>query len=256
MSNPQLAVYSVNTYGNVCYIESPHGTFMDLKADQGLWTIINPSDACISYYVSLTYRRYGKNNFLMSTPAAQKIPKAGMHHGEITVIEYEDNFLLVGDVKPYLMPCGGSKEDSDYQTPGSCAVRELKEELGIDVSLNLLKPIGRFETLWANVLVGDYESRSRTDVFYLRAPLGSLAHLIIRPLQSNQPTIFEAKEYPFHLDETEVVVFLPRGLVELALERVAGRKLSGTPHYEVLRRLCGLPPVSNWEGLLDFFQSQ
>lgn len=261
--DPLFSAIRKNKWGDYCYKEVQTPEPLSINADQlcehVVWTIENPSPACIEYFPSATLRNYDGVPFLFSKKAAECIPKEQANNGEVTVVETKINemsyYIMVGDNKHYMMNSGGGCEEEENKLKGKCAVRELKEEMNILTTPQELEEIAQWEFTERNELCGEhYKRKSTTNAFYLFVQKDKILHLIPkRGLDSTNITSVDVKtELDVNLNEITHIYFIPKLYLESLPTKIGNRSFDGH-HRELLKRLSKIgTPVNSFSYLHSF----
>lgn len=225
-----FSINNKNTFGDIQYIEDLSGSFAH-PVDAGVWTIKNPSSECIEWYSTnlptAVVRTYQYNTYIMSQSASEKIKEYGFGQGETCIIKFYHNdtpyFLFTLDNKPYLQNVQGSREKTD-SVDGDCIIREIREEVGVEISKSDITRIGEWSFLMKNNLV-DSSWPASTTLFYSCVDFSKVAHLFTNvTLDTSEPTIIDASSYTFKLDETRFVVCIPEKIMERVPDMIVADK--------------------------------
>lgn len=243
-----FSINNKNTFGDIQYIEDANGQ-LTYPTDATVWTIKNPSNECIEWYhanfPTIVVRTYQDNTYIMSQSASEKIKEYGFGQGEACIIKFyhmgNPYFLFTIDNKPYLQNVQGGRDTTDAIN-GDCVIREIKEEVGIDISKSDITRIGEWSFLTKNNLV-DSSWPASTTLFYSCVDFSKVAHLFanVTP-NTDEPTIIDASSYTFKLDETRFVVCIPEKIIEHMPDMIVADKsyrFSGH-HRECIHRILQL----------------
>lgn len=252
----KLKIIGKNEYGDYIYSEDPKGTIhiSDLDVNK-VWTILNPSSAIKNIFPNNVVRQYGNNTVLMSEYAAEKITPADEGNGAVvvirTTIEDKNYFVIVGDNKKYLMNCGGALDQGETYEAG--AIREVYEELKIDISSHVLDQIAEWSLMYKNKLVGDYSWKKTTKCFLVDVEYEDMCHLIPYDDELEKINIYEFNDYnyDFYLSETEYVLIIRDECVGENIE-TSGKKLNGH-HQKILCKIMNIENDIN-VGYLEHFR--
>lgn len=245
-----------NKYGDIQYIETDRAPRTPLAlSPKNCWTVKDPSEACTNWLVEehgCIERYYSGQRFLMSPKAAEVVQPEGTG-GSACIIEFTQNnqefYLMTIDNKAYAQNCQGGSNPGEQ--PNETIIREVREELAVEVKPEELIEVGEWSFLSSNPLV-DGKWPSRTVIFYAHLPFTSVAHLFPHPLSTSAITMTRVSSLNLELDETQYVVAVPKRILSGPLPAKLNIKRAergyeknveidfGGHHLECLMRMAGL----------------
>ncbi len=233
-----LSITATNVYGQHRYAESCDGElhYSNLNFIDDFWTVETPSDELQKLYPE-NVKTIGNDVYLMSNKAMDNIPSKSIN-GALTCISTEVNgqkyYVLVKDNKKYYMNAGGLSDHEEV--PLETAVRELKEELFINVDEKSMTPICEFSYNYTNALIGETTFVNNTYVFHIKVPFEEFEHLKISDdFQKVLPEYYVAKA-PSYLNETQLILFVKAS--EYVPEQIDGFRYAGH-HRGIVMKQAG-----------------
>lgn len=236
---PMLKVVAENQFGNKVYEQDSNGdhNYYDLPHDQ-FWSVLDPSQEMLNRF---EYRQYGDTKVILSRKAAENIATYGNGGGSICVLWFKHNdtrySIIVGDNKKYLMNPGGGKNDGECFE--RCAVREVKEELNIDISEADLVPLAEWTFSFKNDMIGSCSWIMKTTCFSIEVGAQQVSHLFNVDELSPVNVFDDLKKH--NLSETEMILVISDEGINVVEEFVNGKRFSG--HHKKL--ICDLFGIEN-----------
>ncbi len=232
-----LKVVEINQYGNFGYAVHPDGKICAMDLDpKAVWTIREPDESWSFPHGEI--RTYDNVRYLLSPRASQVLPQDKPPDAAVTVISVEINgeayFLLTGDNKPFLMNCGGASDPGESFR--QAAVREVNEELGIQLNKRQLQTIAKWTHEYENALIGPVAWTAMTVAFHVQLQQDQVQHLI--PVDHVWANINVFR--PGIFSETELVVFIRKGVLGVSPNRIQGKKFDAH-HRRILYVLENIP---------------
>lgn len=211
-----LRVFSKNKFGDICYEENDTGTMIKLDILINTFcTIKEPSEnirGLLNTIDGSDIREYGGVSFWLSPLSVPIIPIEGDVEGAavllIVVHESQKYVICVSDNKPYVQLPQGKRENTDSSLIETI-IREVKEELNVDLSESIIEQIGKWSYSYTNTIVHTSNWKWRTVLFASVINYDVISHLFPNGILENEITI---SEYTENLDEIEQVLMIPLSL--------------------------------------------
>ena len=242
-----LSIIRTNKFGNHTYAVGTGDVAIADLDENVVWAVESPPVELVSQYPAEQVREYNGVQFILSKKALTCLPQTTFGSVCILTFEFESKqyFLFVTDNKPYVQNVCGSGEPGEM--PKQCMVRELKEEIGIDVDPAELTPVGHWTFTNTNALV-NYTAHTTSHVFVMNVDFHRIAHLITGSLSNTEPVEFTCEN-----DEIKSVIVIPERWFnsENLPDRLFGKTFGGH-HHEAVRRLMGLRPKFDVSYLHEF----
>jgi hypothetical protein len=245
-------ITATNKWGDLQYSEAIDGTISYPMDESKIWVIKNPSFRCISYYKrnmpNAQIRKYKNVNYLLNTKAADAITGSG----EVCVIKVitrtTNYFLLTIDSKRYIQNVQGGKDGTDGDT-GNCIIREIKEELNINVKRSEIKQIGYWKRyFWQGILECNYGYI--VNIFYSELTIDKVQHLIKNDLKVDEINIMDVSQDG--LSETKYVLFVPEKMIEDLPDIIFEHDFT-CQHRQVIHSILGLKKRYEMPHIREFY---
>ena len=204
----KVVIKNKNKWGDILYQQNDDG-IMDLPKDIGIWAIWRPSRQMKNLYPNCVVRKYGRDQFLLSTEASIVVPSIEDAGGSAAILTFIVNgrryFLCTIDCTKYIKNAQGGANYNESRI--DCLKREIYEELRIELKNEQCQKIGNWiYTSYNKIIYTTF--RNRTDLFFVELEIEQISHLLgDRVIKGTEEMIIiSAKEYDFILDETQYVV--------------------------------------------------
>jgi 8-oxo-dGTP pyrophosphatase MutT (NUDIX family) len=233
-----LRIVRTNEYGSHQYVEDAvNGTVpLHTLGSDDYWSIRDPSPELVAAKIGF-HRAFNGCFFVLSQKALTVSPRAESFGAVValsflhpdTKVEY---YLLTSDIKSYWMNCGGGSEAGE--TAEETAVREVQEELHIDLSHNHLDFVKEVDVKYHNALV-DMDWCGTTFMFYSIVSFSQVQHLFHEQALDPYADFIVVDALP-SLDETERILCVRGDRLEDVPLIIEGKTFSGD-HRDVLREI-------------------
>jgi len=256
----KVIIKDKNKWGDIIYQQKDDGE-LDLPANTGIWTIWRPSRQMKNLYPNCKVRKYGKEQYLLSTEASKVIPSIDDAGGSAAILTFFVNgkryFLCTIDDGKYIKNAQGGADYGESRI--DCLKREIMEELKIELRVEQCREIGHWIFTSYNKIVYT-KFKNKTNLYLVELEIEQISHLLNGRLiqESENMIIISAKEYDFVLDETKYVVItsseaidtFPENFEYKVQDKTIKIKWNGH-HREALLRLFDKSRFTN-SYLLDF----
>lgn len=223
-----LNIVGQNKFGDRIYEQTDKQTdisFNELNPNE-IWSIKNPIN--IPDNELGENRQYDNDLYFLSKKALSVIPKYGEGGGSICLLTFETDgktfVIIVNDNKPYIMNCGGGKNDSESFE--DCAIRELHEELDININKEQLMPYAEWSYTYTNSLIRNCYWIVKTICYTVKLNYKQVKHLILDENKLCPINIYDVKDYSFSLDELKYVIIIDKTKLE-EFNGLEGKKFDG-----------------------------
>ena len=204
----KVIIKDINKWNDIIYQQKDDGD-LDIPTDNGIWTIWHPSIKIKKFYPNCVVRKYGKDQFLLSSEASKIIPSNEDAGGSAAILTFFVNekryFLCTIDSSKYIKNAQGGANYGESRI--ECLKREIYEELKINLRDEQCTQIGHWIYTSYNKIVYT-KFKNRTDLFLVELEIEQISHLLNNRIiqETEDMIIISAKEYDFKLDETQYVV--------------------------------------------------
>ena len=83
----KVIIKDKNKWGDIIYQQKDNGD-LDIPTDDGIWTIWHPSRQMKNLYPNCVVRKYGRDQFLLSTEASKIIPSIEDAGGSAAILTF------------------------------------------------------------------------------------------------------------------------------------------------------------------------
>lgn len=205
---PKVVIKDKNKWGDILYQQKDDGD-LDPPEDIGIWTIWHPSRQMKNLYPNCEVRKYGKEQYLLSTDASKVIPSIEDAGGSAAILTFFVNekryFLCTIDDGKYIKNAQGGADYGESRI--DCLKREIMEELRIELRNEQCREIGYWVFTSYNKIVYT-KFKNKTNLYLVELEIKQISHLLGDRVikETEDMIIISAKEYDFILDETKYVV--------------------------------------------------
>lgn len=230
-----LRIVETDEYGSRVYVEDRvNGTVpVSSLEDDECWSIRDPPAGVL--FLGLGHRKvFNGTPYIVSSKALSFLPNPDDGFGAVVVMSFihpstkVEYYILTSDRKPYWMNCGGRGEAGE--TPKETVVREVTQQLSVDLSTNHLDLVDEVQMEYHTVLVDTYWTGTMF-VFYTFVAFSQVEHLFRTPIDpSLDYLVFEGGEG----GEGGKRILLVRGdCLDTVPSQISGKTFSGY-HRKVL----------------------
>ena len=244
----KVIIKDKNKWGDIIYQQKNDGE-LDPPANIGIWTIWRPSIQMKILYPNCEVRKYGKEQYLLSTDASKVIPSIEDAGGSAAILTFFVNgkryFLCTIDGGKYIKNAQGGADYGESRI--DCLKREIMEELRIELRDEQCREIGHWVFTSYNKIVYT-KFKNKTNLYLVELEIEQISHLLNGRLiqESEDMIIISVKEYDFVLDETNYVVITSSEAIDTFQENFEYNVQDKTikikwngHHREALLRLFG-----------------